>query len=50
MRQQGLSSQAVADTLQSEGFSPLRGRRLWPSAVFKLVNDPSLAKLASGIA
>ena len=50
LRGQGLTYQAVAATLEEEGHAPVRGRRLWPSAVYKLVNNPSLARIASEVA
>ena len=50
LREQGLTYQQVAVTLEQEGFAAVRGRKLWPSTVYKLTNNPSLARLASEVA
>jgi hypothetical protein len=50
LREQGLTYQEVADALMAEGFVAQRGRRLWPSTVYAIVNNQSLKRLASAAA
>ena len=46
LRQSGLTYAQVGRALEAEGFVPIRGRRLWPSTVYSLVNNPNLARIA----
>jgi hypothetical protein len=37
----------LAEALTTEGFTPLRGRRFWPSAIHRLVTNPRLARVVA---
>lgn len=47
LRASGLTYSQVATALAAEGFSPMRGRRFWPSAVHRMVTNPRLAQVVA---
>jgi len=47
LRRSGLTYAEVAAALSAEGFTPLRGRRFWPSAIHRLVPNPHLAQVVA---